>query len=629
MHYIPYNSRREYHKKPFGAVAAGTEVEMRIVLPREYRAESARLVVRADGSDRAERVEMRWERMEGAGEEWWQVVYTPAEPGLYWYRFEFGTPGGSFAIFHAGHSLGKIGAGGTEWQLTVYDPQFETPAWLEGGVIYQIFADRFYNSGTKKRGVPGDRLLRSDWGGDPVWEPDDDGSVTVYDYFGGDLQGITEKLWRLEELSVTCLYLNPVFEAHSSHRYDTADYFRIDPLLGTEEDFRRLCEEAAKRGIRVVLDGVFSHTGADSRYFNKNNRYPDCGAYNSPESPYFHWYTFRRWPDDYACWWGVEILPEIREEDPGFAEFITGEDGVARRWLRLGAGGWRLDVADELPDGFLDALRAAVKSEKADAFILGEVWEDATNKISYGNRRRYLLGGQLDSVMNYPFAGALMDFAAGGNGEDFFETVLGILENYPPPAVHTLMNHIGTHDTVRALTRLAGEAGGPQDRFKRDKGRLSEAQREAGLALLKMAAAVQFTLPGVPSVYYGDEAGMEGGHDPFNRGCYPWGLEDESLLAHYRILGKMRENCLALANGRFVPVQAGKDSVAFIRESSVDAVMTLANRGESETHFALPPGWENARALLGDAPGGKGTLRVPARSAAVLKTQRKRGEEKA
>lgn len=271
------------------------------------------------------------------------------------------------------------------------------------------------------------------------------------------MQGIKEKLPYLKELGVSCIYLNPIFEAHSNHRYNTADYMKIDGTLGDEKDLKELCDEAGKLGIRVMLDGVFSHVGRDSKYFNMYRRYEGDGAYNSKDSKYYNWFKFNKWPDDYVAWWGIKLLPEIKEDNEDYLDYICSENGVARKWIEAGISGWRLDVADELPDVFLDRFRKAVKAENEDAVILGEVWEDATNKIAYSERRRYLLGDQLDSVMNYPFANAILDFIRNSDTEKFKRTVLDIISNYPPQVLSILMNHIGTHDTPRAITALAGE----------------------------------------------------------------------------------------------------------------------------------------------------------------------------
>ncbi len=618
MHYIPYNSRKGYHKNPFGAVSAGSSVLFRIVLPRDFHVSAVWLTVSNTASGKSECLSLVWECLQGDGEEWWSVHFSPAEPGLFMYHFEYGTPAGRSCICHAGNGLGKISETGEDWQLTVYCPDFNTPDWLKGGVIYQIFPDRFFSYSTEKTGIPDDRILRSDWGGEPMWAPDAKGNINRYDFFGGDLKGITQKLSYLAALHVTCIYLNPIFEAHSNHRYDTADYMKLDPLLGTEKDFNELCSLALENGIRIVLDGVFSHTGADSLYFNKNRRYPLQGAYNSQQSPYYRWYSFRCWPDDYKSWWGINILPEINENDPDFTAFINGENGVARKWLKAGASGWRLDVADELPDGFLDEFRKAVKSENPDAYILGEVWEDASNKCSYGSRRRYLNGIQLDSVMNYPIADALFEFVRSSCAERFMETQMNLLENYPPQVINTLMNHIGTHDTMRALTRFSYEENNPKNINTRAVAALTRKQRKKSLLLMKLISAVQFTLPGVPSIFYGDEAGMEGGRDPFNRGCYPWGSEDKNLLSHFKLLGNIRKDCPALIDGTFEPVSAENSCLAFSRTGRGNAVLTVANRSETDIVFRLNKKWSHSKVLLGNETIAGGNIKVAACSAVIL-----------
>lgn len=614
MDYIPYNSRRTYHKSPFGAVREGEEVTFRIVLPRNICCTGASLVITPENG-KPEIVPMSWERMEDNDEEWWRVCFTPQKQGLYWYHFAIAQKSGGSVITRFENSTGRISPDGSGFQLTVYSKDFKTPDNIKGSVIYQIFPDRFRSSGKKKTGVPKERILRSDWGGEPMWEPDSEGRITKYDFFGGDLKGIEEKLDYIKSLGVGCIYLNPIFEAHSNHRYDTADYNRIDPLLGTEKDFSELCEAAKKRGIEIILDGVFSHTGSDSIYFNKERRYGSGGAYNSKNSKYLEWYKFNEYPDDYACWWGVDILPEINEENESYLEFIAGKNGVLRKWLRAGAGGWRLDVADELPDKFLDSLRKAVKDEKPDAFILGEVWEDASNKISYGSRRRYLLGEQLDSVMNYPFAACLLEFAISGRAEGFNDRIEEICENYPKPAVDCLMNHIGTHDTCRVLNRLATVGNYAGESTERYRGGLTAEQREYGIRMLKLVSAMQFTLPGIPCIYYGDEAGLDGGEDPFNRGCYPWGKEDKELIEHYRFLGRLRAEHRVFADGEFVPVSAALGCVAFERRGRGERIMTVANRNSHSIVYILPE--EGYKALAGGEVRGR-ELYLEKETAAII-----------
>ncbi len=614
MDFIPYNSRLIYHKSPFGAVREGEKITLRIVMPRSFCCTGARLILDSD-SGKSTAYPMAWERMEGNDEEWWSVSFTPEKQGLYWYRFAVDRDDGGSLITRFDNSTGRISPDGTSFQLTVYSKDFETPDWIKGSVIYQIFPDRFSFSGEEKKNIPAERVMRSDWGGKPMWEPDSEGRISKYDYFGGDLKGIEQKLGYLESLGVGCIYLNPVFEAHSNHRYDTADYEKIDMLLGDEKDFESLCKKAEEHGIKIVLDGVFSHTGADSRYFNKEKRYGSGGAYNSTDSPYYEWYKFKNYPDEYACWWGVDILPEISEENDGYIEYIAGKNGILRKWLRLGAGGWRLDVADELPDIFLDALRSAVKSEKSDAYILGEVWEDASNKISYGERRRYLQGAQLDSVMNYPFADLLIDFAIRGEAEGFNNRIEEICENYPKPAVDCLMNHIGTHDTCRVLNRLATRGGYYSDHLNRYSGGLTEAEKESGKALLRLISTMQFTLPGVPCIYYGDEAGADGGEDPFNRGCYPWGAEDEELVEHFKALGRLRKEHEVFKDGEFVPVSAAMGCVAYERRGRGERIMTVANRNSHPIVYILPE--EGYEALAGGTVSGR-ELSIEKETAAII-----------
>lgn len=617
MQIIPFNSRDHFYKSPAGAVTAGSDVIFRILLPLKKNAAQARLVIRDDYTGEIRILPMTPDPYASPDADCRKVTFTSCKAGLWFYFFEVDTPHGIKQIRPDHEGNGTVKGGGDCWQLTVYNADFTTPDWIKGGVIYQVFPDRFFNSGKPKKDIPDDRILRDDWGASPMWEPDEKGAVHRYDFFGGDLRGIEEKLDRLAELGVTVLYLNPIFEAHSNHRYDTADYLKVDPLLGSEDDFKAMCGHAEARGIRVILDGVFSHTGADSVYFNKFNRYPPAGAFNTKDSPYYAWFFFNNWPQDYRSWWGVDILPETNETHPDFLNFIAGEGGVAGYWLNAGACGWRLDVADELPDEFLTLFRKRVKKVNPEAFILGEVWEDASNKISYGNRRRFLLGEQLDSVMNYPFANAIIDYAKGGNAESLAKSVENILENYPEPAIHTMMNHIGTHDTVRAVTLLGGD--GHTAANGRYMPPLTSEQRNKGLRLMKLVSSIQFTLPGVPSIYYGDEAGLEGGKDPFNRGCYPWGNEDMDLLAHYKALGKLRKNCEALKDGNYSTLFAGGGLLAFERRGK-DAVLTVANRDGSDVFFKLPENWLSARTFLGNEPCDDGII-IPAYSASVLVLQ--------
>ena len=623
MEHIAYRSRSELFKYPFSAVKAGEKITFKVVLPRAIQCSGVQLCLHRDNCDEL-RFDLFWLRMEGTNEEWWCIDYIPQDSGLYYYHFDYTTPFGVLSIRHNGDTCGVLSGGLHDWQLTVYDRDFKAVDWLKGGLIYQIFPDRFYNSGTKKQNVPADRVLRGDWGGEPDWKPTKEGRVLNNDYFGGDLEGIRQKLDYLSSLGVTCLYLNPIFEAQSNHRYDTGDYEKIDPVLGTEDDLKHLCADAKEHDIRVILDGVFSHTGDDSRYFNKYGRYDSLGAFQSKKSPYYPWYKFQAWPHKYTAWWGIDILPEVQEETPSFIDYIAGENGVAAKWLRCGVSGWRLDVADELPDVFLDAFRKRVKTENPEALILGEVWEDASNKSSYGHRRRYLQGRQLDSVMNYPFADAILSFIRSGVAEGFSDRILIILENYPKCVTDILMNHIGTHDTMRAITALAGESCEGRDRPWQSKHHLSKADYQKGVKLLKLAAVLQYTLPGVPSLYYGDEAGMEGYKDPFNRGCYPWGKENADLLAFYRLLGQVRKGCDCLRDGSFFCVSEMLSCLAFERENKSDAILVIINRNEHPITYHLPERWQFKQSVFG-ATNVTDCVSLGALDAVILKKEKSNG----
>lgn len=589
-----FNSRDTSYKSIISAIATDEVCTFRVVVPRDMKCSCATLAITKDCESTAY-YPMVWSGMCGDDCEFWQIDFAATTSGLYFYHFELETPWGTSFVKNVGSGKGELDASGSEFQQTVYDEGFETPDFLKGGVIYQIFPDRFFNSGREKKNVPQSRVMRK-WGQDPFWSEEQMNGIWNNDYFGGDLRGIEKKLHYISELGVTCIYLNPIFEAHSNHRYDTADYEKIDSLLGDEEDLKSLCDTAKnKYGISIILDGVFSHTGCDSKYFNMYNRYDTLGAYNSMESPYFSWYKFINYPDDYHAWWGIKLLPEVIEEDESYRQYICGENGILRKWLRCGISGWRLDVADELPDIFLDDLRAAVKDENKDAIIIGEVWEDATTKFAYGERRRYLLGNQLDSVMNYPFADAILNFVRFGNAEYFFDEIMTIVENYPPQVLSVLMNHIGTHDTERAITRLAGPDNDGKDReWQYENNKMSVSAYYNGIAMLKMASLIQFTLPGVPSIYYGDEIGMQGMKDPFNRACMNWTQQNYELLRWYKRLGEIRRGLSVFNDGGFRMVYCEGSVIAYERFTDTDTVIVAVNNGLDDCSIPVSDEWNNS-----------------------------------
>ncbi|MHC1786691.1 MAG: glycoside hydrolase family 13 protein [Christensenellales bacterium] len=557
-----HNSQSLSCRQPQGAQPAGGPLRLRVYV-----------------RDGAKNVTLRtWNGEETAhpmspcGLTGWEVTITlPSTPCTLWYDFVAEDDRGRRLFCGNAHDrLGGVGAiyqdAPPSFQVTVYAPAFEPPEYLRRGVMYQIFPDRFHRS-RPPESPREDVILHQNWEDLPIGEFHGvDGDQQPVDFFGGDLRGIEQKLPYLRDLGVSVLYLNPIFQARSNHRYDTGDYHRVDPLLGTQEDFLSLCRAAEGMGMEILLDGVFSHTGEDSLYFNKYSRYAGHGAYNSKRSKYYPWYSFTHYPDKYACWWNIPTLPQVNKDVPSFREFILGREGVVRRWLKDGASGWRLDVADELPMDFLRELRLAVKAEKPQAAILGEVWEDASNKVAYGQLRNYCLGDTLDSAMNYPLRDVLIRFLTGDiDAPQVVRVVRSLQENYPPKFFYSLMNLTGSHDRARALNVLVRQEYGSMPR--KDRGQQTLPPKLLALAKerLKKLLTLLIALPGMPSIYYGDEAGMEGASDPFCRGTYPWGREDRDLQAFFREALRLRRTRPVLQVGSFEIGCEGTDTLLIYR----------------------------------------------------------------
>jgi len=495
--------------------------------------------------------------------------------GLYWYHFSIQLAyGGTFTV-------PEYAGGG--FQVTAYTPSPSVPCWLDGGVIYHIFVDRFFRAG--KAPIKPGAIERQDWGGTPYFLPDENGIVRNNDFFGGDIPGVIEKLPYLKDLGVNCIYLSPVFEATSNHKYDTADFLKVDTAFGGDEALEQLCAEAGLCGIKVILDGVFNHVGSDSLYFDRYGSHNKPGAYQNPDSPYRNWFYFHE-DGTYDSWWGIELLPSVNEHDTSYIDFICGDDGVLAHWMRKGVSGWRLDVVDELPDVFLDPLCQTVKSINPNAYIVGEVWEDASHKIAYGIRRKYFLGGQLDSVTNYPLKNAIIACIKDGNIEQLADTMSALCRNYPKPVLDRLMNILGTHDTMRILTVLGG-TDFPEGRLAMSHYKLSDAELELGKRRLRQAAVLQFLLPGIPCVYYGDEVGADGGADPFNRRCFPWGHEDLELLSWYKKLAKLRKSNSCFADGRYNLIEARSGVFAFSRGNGFERALVAVNVSDSDRTLSV------------------------------------------
>ena len=612
MQDILFDSRLELDRLPLGAVTEKSSVRLGVRVKTELGASALTVRINADDGSGLSSWEMHpvWTEK---GYTRFEATVSISAPGLYWFWFTAQINGEVRKIGRDGRNAVFTEHEPCPWQLTVCSLNYTTPDWIKGGVFYHIFVDRFNKSGELP--LRNGSVARKDWGGTPVFEPDEHGEVKNNDFFGGNLAGIIEKLPYLHELGVTCIYLSPVFEAASNHKYDTSDYMKIDPSFGDEKDFETLCNCAAEIGMRVICDGVFNHTGDDSVYFDRYGNYGGNGAYNSKESPYYQWFSFYDWPEKYEAWWGIKTLPQVREDNPEYRRFIFGEDGVLRHWMRAGAAGWRLDVADELPGAFLEELRLAVKTENPDALIIGEVWEDATTKVAYGHRRHYLEGRELDTVMNYPFKNAIIDYIMSGNAAAIAETVERICENYPKPALDCLMNGLGTHDTPRILTVLGGRHYA--SKAERAAASLDEKSRKTAFECLKLAVVLQCTLPGVPCIYYGDEAGLEGYEDPLNRRCFPWGDEDRAIFAWYNGVLRVRRSESAFADGEYRTIFAENGIYAFVRQNGDGRIAIAVNQSSEETRLRL--GDKMTMLIAEKAVFGGGDLILPPCSCAVVK----------
>lgn len=585
--YVYHNSHDLLYRSPFGAVECGRKITFRLKISCEFPIQACYL--RLWEAEQEKRLIMNLiSGVHNVDTCFYEVEYeVPTAPGIVWYYFIILT--GSRTYYYGNNSarLGGEGHLGQEknppgYQITVYHLS-EVPSWYKQGVMYQIFVDRF-KKGQQNICNPYPRrnsLQHLHWEDTPVYIKDEKGNVTYWDFFGGNLTGVLEKLSYLKELGISIIYFNPIFESPSNHKYDTADYLRIDPAFGDEDTFTILVQKAKSLGISIILDGVFSHTGSDSIYFNKYGNYPGLGAYQSPDSPYFDWYKFKQSCDIYECWWNVNTLPEVNEMNPSYRNFIYGsENSVIRKWMTKGIAGWRLDVADELPDEFIQELRMAVKDNNPEAVLIGEVWEDASNKESYGRLRKYFCGNELDATMNYPWREMLLYFLLGqGDSALLNARILSLYENYPRQNFFAAMNLIGSHDKPRILSIL-GEAPAEETLSESEKRiyKLSTSARRLAVKRLKLLSLVQMTFPGVPCIYYGDEAGLEGYSDPYNRGTYPWGHEDREIQDWYKKIIRLRTEYEVLQSGDFQSFYGPTDVYGYKRRGKDEEITVLINR---------------------------------------------------
>ncbi|HWR38365.1 MAG TPA: bifunctional glycogen debranching protein GlgX/4-alpha-glucanotransferase [Patescibacteria group bacterium] len=605
-----HDSRNPFYRSPVGAVATQSTVVLRLAAA----APLGRIWVRQwqDGSGETLQAMEPCDlmapdnpAMDANRPVVYQAILTvPAEPSLIWYYFVLQQDGYQWFYGNQPDGLGGVGLAAAEpplsFQITVHRPQTQVPNWFRDAVVYQIYVERFYNGhedGLVHHAPPGS-LVHAHWDDAPVYaQAVGSGVMLAYDYFGGNLAGVRKKLGYLKELGVNAIYFNPVFSSPSNHKYDTADYKTIDPMYGDNREFADLLATAGEMGIRVVLDGVFSHTGADSIYFNQEGRYPGLGAYQSPESPYYSWYRFTQYPDEYESWWGIGTMPNVYELDPSYQDYIINDKhSVIRQWMKMGVKGWRLDVADELPPAFIGQLRKVMKETDPESVLIGEVWEDASHKLAYGEMRMYFGGDELDGVMNYPLRKIILDYLLGYQDSGQVDRCIRSLhENYPRDNFYCNLNVMGSHDVPRLLTILGG-APDPDNIARREQARyrLPPEQKKLGVARMKLAVLWQMAFPGAPCVYYGDEAGVEGFKDPLNRRTFPWGKENKELTEWYKQLIHLRNRYAVLRTGSWQPLLAEGDVYGFLR--SIDGgrdefggispdcrAWVLMNRSRSET----------------------------------------------
>jgi len=585
---IEHNSQSLIYRTPFGSVTKNSKVTIRVALADFGIPSHIRLVTEFKNEIKVHNMAYVFSSLNSSIYE--TIIEVPEKTGLIFYYFDIGDNDKSIYYGNNEECLGGMGKiydniPEKKFQITVYDENYKTPTWWKNSICYQIFPDRFAKSeesdvNLSKR----QNIIKRNWGDDPFYKPEQfGGKYLANDFFGGTLCGIEEKLPYLADLGISCIYLNPIFKAYSNHRYDTGNYKEIDPILGDDKDFIHLCKAAESYGIKVILDGVFNHTGSDSLYFNKNGNYDSLGAYQSKESPFYNWFRFSQFPDKYESWWGIDTLPQVEEHCEDFQNYILNDkDSVVKHWLKKGASGWRLDVVDELPDFFVKTLRKEVKSQNPDAVIIGEVWEDASHKVAYDELREYFLGAELDSVMNYPLRNALIDFIMNYiDAKTFSRQIMSLKENYPAPAFYSLFNFLSSHDTERILTVLGGKHYSNKD--EQCIARLTSDEKIIAKARLKCMVTLQMLLPGVPVIFYGDEAGLEGYRDPFCRRCFPWENEDEEITDWYKKAISLRNKSSVFISGEFEPIYKHENGFGFIRYNQEDSHVIFVNAGKHTT----------------------------------------------
>ena len=553
---ITYNSWLQEHKRPFGAVLVGTTIEFDLMIQTNHQV-TVNIVLQFENGFKS------YEKMTAISDGVFRMTLPNlTEIGFYNYYFQITEfdDAHEYRYFYGATEIG--GGPGTTYvdeisvipyTQTIFLKREKAPDWYRQAIFYQIFPDSFAKKGHLEN--PKDNIFFYGKETDsPYYIREANGDITHWTYYGGNLAGIIDKIPYLKSLGITALYLNPIFEARSSHRYDTSDYMKIDPVLGTESDFKLLVDTLHQEGMHLILDGVFSHVGRNSKYFDFDGKSGGQGAYQTTQSPYFDWFTFNQYPDDYKSWWGIKDLPTIDKTKESFQQYIYGEsDSVLSKWNGLGIDGWRLDVADELPDDFIKGIRDTLENYP-EQVLIGEVWEDASRKIAYEQHRKYIYGDALHAAMNYPFRDIIIGLVTSEmSPETAARKLMQLSENYPADVFLNNFNNIGTHDTERILTRL-GE----------------------NLTKLDLAVGLLMTLPGVPTIYYGDEAGLIGHKDPENRAFFPWENVNESTSKIYQKWIKIRQSAPVLITGNLSLFYSDR-IFGLIRQDANDTAIFIFN----------------------------------------------------
>ncbi len=650
---LRHDSRDTLYRTPGGAVPAGTSVTLRF---RTYHNDVTGVQVRLydlnAGAQRIENMSLAASDVSCYQPgllytcDFWAYTLSNAAPDNFWYRFII--TDGTKKAYYADDTAALDGGLGSpsdsvvdnSYALMFYDPTFQAPAWAKNAVIYQIFPDRFRSGNPRNDLQTGavrydDPVLKLPWGvlpegycrgysdaaatctwrygPPPPWGVGQPETPRGRDYYGGDLKGVDQELDYLKTLGVNTLYFNPIFDAGSNHGYDTQNYYRIDPAFGTQEDWDKLVRHADKLGIRILLDGVFNHMSSDSPFFDRYSHYASLGACESLNSPYRSWFTFHNvaagsgpcagasGPNSatYDGWFGFDTIPVLNKTLQQVQDyFINNTDSVAKHWLDAGASGWRLDVMGDpsFPTGYWEAFRSAVKTENPNALIIGELWQKDSTLL------RFLRGDRADTTMNYRLRDAVMGLLSAGpydgkgfgdsgrvlSVSEFANRLASIREDYPDATFYSLMNLLDSHDTARLLWVVTP---GSNNRAEKE---FNAANLTVGKQRQEIASLIQFTLPGAPTIYYGDEVGMTGNDDPDNRRTYPWldkgGQPDFALYTHYQALARLRKANSALTSGdfRILFTNDASEIVAYGRKTAFQAALVVINRSSAVQTVSIP-----------------------------------------